>query len=159
METCGGVTALLAIPSETRGWLQRPQTTEQSSRDKGEARSKRVGVAPDSLPLTVATVAGRLPASPWYRRKVSDGTKGPSAYALARQRVTRCKDGLPDRTVWLVIKRTVGAEPSYASALSQAPARPPWRPFVWLSGLRWAVEQCFEEGKTERGMDHYAMRQ
>ena len=31
VETCVGVTALRAIPSETRGWLQRPQTTEKGS--------------------------------------------------------------------------------------------------------------------------------
>ena len=79
VETCVGVTALRAIPSETRCWLQRPQTTEKSDRYKGAARSKRVVVAPDSLPSTVATVAGRLPASHWYRRKVSEGTKGPIA--------------------------------------------------------------------------------
>jgi SRSO17 transposase len=30
--------------------------------------------------------------------------------------------------------------------------------FVWLSGVRWAVEQCFEEVKTELGMDHYEIR-
>jgi len=30
--------------------------------------------------------------------------------------------------------------------------------FVWLSGLRWAVEQCCEEGKTELGMAHYEVR-
>jgi hypothetical protein len=29
---------------------------------------------------------------------------------------------------------------------------------VWLSGLRWAIEQCFEETKTELGMDHYEVR-
>ena len=29
---------------------------------------------------------------------------------------------------------------------------------VWLSGLRWAVEQCFAEGKAELGMDHYEVR-
>jgi len=89
---------------------------------------------------------------------VSEGTKGPIEYAFARQRVTLCKDGLPDRTVWLVIKRTVGAEPSYADAISNAPASTPLRTFVWLSGLRWAVEQCFEEGKTELGMAHYEGR-
>ena len=89
---------------------------------------------------------------------MSEGTKGPIEYAFARQRVTLCKDGLPDRTVWLVIKRTLGAEPSYAYAISNAPASPPLRTFVWLSGLRWAVEQCFEEGKTELGMDHYEVR-
>ena len=31
VDTCVGVTALRAIPSETRGWLQRPQTTEKGS--------------------------------------------------------------------------------------------------------------------------------
>ena len=30
--------------------------------------------------------------------------------------------------------------------------------FVWLSGLRWAIEQCFEEAKTELGMDQYEVR-
>jgi SRSO17 transposase len=158
VDACVGVTALLAIPSETRCWLQRPQTTDKRYRYKGEARSKRVVVNPDSAPHTVATVAMRLPASHWYRRKVSEGTKGPIVYEFARQRVTLCKDGLPDRTVWLVIKRTVGAEPSYAYAISNAPASTPLRTFVWLSGLRWAVEQCVEEGKTELGMDHYEVR-
>jgi SRSO17 transposase len=79
-------------------------------------------------------------------------------YEFARQRVTLCKDGLPERSVWLVIKRTVGAQPISSYYLSNAPASTPLRTFVWLSGLRWAIEQCFEEGKTELGMDHYAVR-
>src|SRR5262249_35219751 len=99
--------------SETRCWLQRPRTADKRYRYKGEARAQRVVVAPDSAPSMVATVAARLPASSWYRRKVSEGTKGPIVYELARQRVTLCKEGLPDRTVWLVIKRTLGAAPSY----------------------------------------------
>jgi hypothetical protein len=72
----------------------------------------------------------------WYRRQVAAGTKGPLIYALARQRVTLCKDGLPVRTVWLVIKRREGAEPSYRYYISHAPASPSLRTFVWLSGLR-----------------------
>jgi SRSO17 transposase len=157
IDACVGSTALVAIPSETRCWLQRPRTEAKSYRYKGEARVKRV-VAPDSAPSMVATVAARLPAASWYRRKVSEGTKGPIEYAFARQRVTLCKDGLPDRTVWLVIKRTLGAEPSYTYAISNAPLSTPLSTLVWLSGLRWAVEQCFEEGKTELGMDHYEVR-
>jgi len=157
VDACVGRTALVAVPSETRCWLQRPRTADKHYKYKGEARAKRV-VEPDSAPRMVATVAASLPASSWYRRKVSEGTKGPIVYEFARQRVTLCKEGLPDRTVWLVIKRTVGAEPSYAYAISNAPASTPLSTFVWLSGLRWAVEQCFEEGKTELGMDHYEVR-
>src|SRR5262249_16748211 len=158
VDACVGVTALVAIPSETRCWLQRPRTADKRYRYQREARSKRIVLDPDRAPHTVATVAMRLPTSHWYRRKVSAGTKGPIEYALARQRVTLCKDGLPDRTVWLVIKRTIGADPAYSYAISKAPASTPWRLLVWLSGVRWAVEQCFEESKTELGMDHYEIR-
>jgi hypothetical protein len=106
----------------------------------------------------VAALAARLPASSWYQRTVSEGTKGPITYALARQRVTLCKEGLPERTVWLVIKRTLGANPVYSYTISNAPVSTPLRTFVWLRSLRWAIEQCFEEGKTELGMAHYAVR-
>ena len=57
-----------------------------------------------------------------------------------------------------MIKRTRGPEPTYAYAISHAPARIPFRTLVWLSGLRWAVAQCCEEGQTARGMAHYAVR-
>jgi SRSO17 transposase len=157
VEACVGVTAFVAIPAETRCWLQRPLTTDTTYTYKGEIRSKRV-VAPENSPCTVAAFAARLPASSWYQRTVSEGSKGPIAYTFARQRVTLCKEGLPERTVWLVIKRTLGAEPTYAYYISNAPVSTPLRTFVWLSGLRWAVEQCFEEGKTELGMAHYEVR-
>ena len=153
-----GVTALVAIASETRCWLQRPQTADRGYTSKGEARSKRVVVGPEHAPRTVAAVAAHLPASCWYQRKVSEGTKGPIVYAFARQRVTLCKEGLPERTVWLVLKRTLGVDPVYSYAISNAPASTPLRTLVWLSGVRWAIEQCFEEGKTELGMAHYEVR-
>jgi SRSO17 transposase len=158
VDACVGVTTLIAIPADTRCWLQAPRTEEQVYRYKGEVRTKRVVVSPDTAPCTVAALAARLPTSRWFRRQVSEGTKGPIVYEFARQRVTLCKDGLPACTVWLVIKRTMGTEPTYSYYSSNAPASTPLRTFVWLSGLRWAVEQCFEEGKTELGMAHYEVR-
>ncbi len=121
-------------------------------------RSKRVVAAPVQAACSVGTLAASLPASSWYRRQVSEGTKGPIIYEFARQRVTLCKDGLPERTVWLVIKRTTGVEKACAYYISNAPASTPLRIFVWLSSVRWAIEQCFEEAKTELGMAHYEVR-
>lgn len=158
VEACVGVTALLAMPADTRCWLQRPGIEEQSYRYQGEVRSKRVVAASTTAPSSVAAVAASLPASSWHTRTVSEGTKGPITYAFARQRVTLCKEDLPARTVWLVIKRTLGAEPTSAYYLSNAPVSTPWRTLIWLSGVRWAVEQCFEECKTELGMAHYEIR-
>jgi SRSO17 transposase len=152
VDACVGVTTFVAIPADTRCWLQRPHTEDKTYLYKGDGRSKRVVVAPHHASSSVAAVAARLPASSWDQRTVSEGTKGPMAYEFARQRVTLCKEGLPERTVWLVIKRTLGAEPTSSYYISNAPVSTPLRTFVWLSGLRWAVEQCFEEGKTELGM-------
>jgi SRSO17 transposase len=84
VDACVGITALVAIPSETRCWLQRPQTEDKRYRDKGDVRAKHVVVDPERAPSTVATLAAHLPASSWYRRKVSEGTKGPIEYEFAR---------------------------------------------------------------------------
>jgi SRSO17 transposase len=124
-EACVGVTTFVAIPAETRCGLQRPQTEDKTSLSKGEVPAKRVVLAPANVLCPVAALAARLPASRWSRRRGSEGTKGPLVDALARQRVTLCKDGVPERTVWLVIKRTVGAQPISSSYSSHAPARTP----------------------------------
>ena len=158
VDSCLGVTSLVSIPADTRCWLQRPLTTEKTSTYRGEVRAKRLVAAETQAPVTVETLAQSLASSCWYRRTVSEGTKGPIAYAFARKRVTLCKEGLPERTVWLVIKRTLGASPTYAYYISNAPESTPLRLFVWLSGMRWAIEQCFEETKTELGIAHYEVR-
>jgi SRSO17 transposase len=76
VDACLGVTAFVAIPAETRCWLQAPRTTDTTYPYKGEVRSKRVVVGAAHEPCTVAAVAAHLPASSWYRRTVSEGTKG-----------------------------------------------------------------------------------
>ena len=55
VDTCVGITTFVAIPADTRCWLQRPRTAEQPYRYKGEERSKRVVVAPAYDACTVAT--------------------------------------------------------------------------------------------------------
>lgn len=65
---------------------------------------------------------------------------------------------MPSKTVWLIAKRSIGAKPSYSFFISNAPISTRLKTFVWLSGIRWAIEQCFEETKTELGLDHYEVR-
>jgi SRSO17 transposase len=89
---------------------------------------------------------------------VSEGTNGPLTYEFARKRIRLCNDGQPTTAVSLLIKRTLATHPQYWYYLSNAPVSTPLRLFVWLSGVRWAIEQCFEETKTELGMDHHEVR-
>ena len=97
-EACVGTVAFVATPADTRGWLQPLATPVHTSTYKGAQRTKRVTVT-DTPPGTVAELAHAIPATFWYRRTVSEGTKGPLTYEFARKRIMLCKDGQPTRAV------------------------------------------------------------
>src|ERR671937_652777 len=128
-EACIGTVAFVATPADTRCWLQPLATTTHTYTYKRERRIKRVAVT-DMPPSTVAEVARAIPATFWYRRTVSEGTKGPITYEFARKRVRLCKEGQPTTVVWLLIKRTLGAHPRYWYNLSNAPLSVPLRQSV-----------------------------
>ena len=157
-EPCVGKIYVVSMPADTQCWTQRPVTTTKTYRYKGEVRTKRVLKTPKKSPLTVEQFAKEQHACRWFSRTVSEGTKGPITYECTRRWVTLAKDGLPWKTVWLVIKRTIEDEPTYWYSVSNAPRSARLSLFVWLSGVRWAVEQCFEETKGEIGMDHDEVR-
>jgi SRSO17 transposase len=148
----------VSIPADTRCWVQGPVMQTKQYTDKGERRTKQLMSTLAKEPIAVKTLAKSLHNCFWYRRKVSEGTKGPIEYEFTKRQVTLCSDSRPTRTVWLVMKRTMGANPSYWYYVSNAPVSTRLPLFVWLSGLRWAIEQCFEEAKTELGMDQYEVR-
>jgi SRSO17 transposase len=138
-EACVGTVAFVATPADTRCWLQPLAIATHTYTYKGERRTKRVAV-PSKAPGTVAELAQAMPPTFWYRRTVSEGTKGPITYEFARKRIMLSKDGEPTTAVWLLIKRTLGIHPQYWYYLSNAPLSTPLRVFVWLSGVRWAIE-------------------
>jgi SRSO17 transposase len=157
-EACVGTVAFLAIPAETRCWLQPLATKRHTYRYRGEERTRRVVATAHPPPRSVEDLAHEIGTTFWYRRTVSEGTKGPIEYEFTRKQVTLCKDEQPAQTVWLIIKRTCGEQPVSSYYISNAPVSTPLSLFVWLSGVRWAIEQCFEETKTELGMAHYELR-
>lgn len=158
VEQCPGVIYFVAVPSDTRCWLTMPITREKQYRYKGEIRKKTVVEKTEKKPITVASLAKSINDFFWYRRKVSEGTKGPIEYEFTKRRIVLSKNGIPDKTVWLIIRRTIDENSTYSYYLSNAPVSTRLPTFVWLSGFRWAIEQCFEETKSELGMDHYEVR-
>jgi len=153
-----GTVYFLSVPSDTLCWLKGPVMEEKKYKYKGKILSKKVVKKMEKKPLTVKAIAKRTNDFFWYRRKVSEGTKGPIEYEFTKKMVTICKDGVPYKTVWLIIKRTIRDNPSYFYYISNAPISTRLKTFVWLSGIRWAIEQCFEETKSELGMDQYEVR-
>jgi SRSO17 transposase len=153
-----GLTYFVAVPSDTLCWMQHPSTSERSYKYKGQLKTKRYVTSGEKKPVKVSQFAKSLNDVFWYRRRVSEGTKGPIEYEFTKRRVTLCQDGLPAKTVWLIIKRTIGGSPKFYFYISNALVSTRLKTFVWLSGIRWAIEQCFEEVKTELGMDQYEVR-
>jgi SRSO17 transposase len=158
VEACRGLTSLVAMPSDTRGWLQGPVMHAKHDRDTGAARTARTVAPNDGAPPTVKALANPLPDTCWYRRVVAEGTTGPLVSTCTTRQVTRCRDGLPDRAVWRIIKRACGAPPSYGYSISNAPLRARVPLLVWFSGGRWAIEPCFAAANTALGMEHDEVR-
>ncbi len=151
-------TYFVSVPKDTLCWLKRPMAITKQYLWGGKTRTKTVLVDPNSKPISVDELAGNINDYFWYRRKVSEGTKGPIVYEYTRRQIIISAGGLPQQTVWLLIRRTLEDEPQYSFFISNASASTRLKTLVWLSGLRWAIEQCFEETKSELGMDHYEVR-
>jgi len=155
---CIGKTYFVSIHSNTKCWLQKPVVIDKKYQYKGEIRSKKLLEDTAKKPITVEALAKGLNDYFWYRRKVSEGTKGPIEYEFCRREVVISKDELPWKTVWLIVKRSISDRPEYSYYISNALRSTRLNTFVWLSGMRTPIEQCFEETKSELGMDHYEVR-
>jgi SRSO17 transposase len=158
VESCAGLTYFVEATADIRCWLKRPITREKQYRYKGAIHSKTVLEKTEKKPITVSTLAANINDFFWYRRTVSEGTKGPIEYEFTKRRIILSHKDLPQKAVWLIIRRTIEDQPVYKYYLSNAPISSRLSLFVWLSGIRWAIEQCFEETKSELGMDHYEVR-
>lgn len=157
-ESLVGVTYLGQVPENTTCWPKQPVVTEKNYNYRGKNQTKKILSDSAKEPITFKTFANNINDFFWYRRKVSEGTKGPIEYEFTKRRVVLAHQGLPSKTVWLLIRRTMEKESQYSYFISNAPISTRLDKFVWLSGLRWSIEQCFGETKTELGMDQYEVR-
>ena len=145
------------VPHDTRVWLERPVTAVPAWSGRGRKPTRAQLVEPAPTPQTVADVAAALPARAWSPQLIKEGSKGPITADFALVRAVAVRDGLPGPEVWLVLRRNpeMGELKTY---LSNAPAATPLVTLVRLSGMRWPIERCFEEGKQHLGLGDYEVR-
>ena len=145
------------VPHDTRVWLARPVTAVPAWSGRGRQPTRAQLVDPGASPQGVAAVAAALPASAWSRQLIKEGSKGPITADFALVRAVAVRDGLPGPDVWLVLRRNAetGELKTY---LANAPAATPPGALVRLSGMRWPIERCFEEGKQHLGLGDYEVR-
>lgn len=145
------------VPHDTRVWKQRPDTVVPKW--SGQGRKPTLARLKEGEPSseTVAAIADSIPVSAWSRHTIKEGAKGPIVADFACLRVVGVRNNLPGPDVWLVFRRNINTS-ELKCFLSNAPSDTTITTFVWLSGMRWPIETCFEEGKQEVGLGDYQVR-
>jgi SRSO17 transposase len=92
----------------------------------------------------------------WSSRKIAEGEKGPLVASFARLRVYLSRERTPESQRTLLLRNDPCGKIKYA--LSNAPERLSLGELIRVSGARWPIERCFQEDKSELGLDHYEHR-
>jgi SRSO17 transposase len=142
--------------SDTPVFLDQPNVGLPPYKGRGRRPTKRRVLPGGPQPQTVADVA-QSPLCAWTPIILAEGAKGPIVAEVTRLRVYPSHEGLPkDTPVWLFLRRMPDGNIKYA--LSNAPETIPFSDLCKASTMRWPIEQCFEDGKGQVGMDHYEHR-
>ena len=107
----------------------------------------------------VDSIADGLEADQWQRLSVGNGSKGPRTFEWARVALSKSEHDGWQR--YLLVRRSLvaGEKPAkLAYVLVFAPNGTTLAEMAEAIGTRWTVEQCFQEGKGEVGLDHYEVR-
>jgi SRSO17 transposase len=96
------------------------------------------------------------PAGAWQRLSAGAGAKGPRLYEWAAARINCPEPEAFQR--WLLARRSISDSTDLAYYLCGGPPQTALQELVRVAGSRWAVEECFEIGKGECGLDQYEVR-
>jgi SRSO17 transposase len=155
-----GLWYLAEVQHSDRVWLKRPEVVEPNweGRPRPHRKQTRSRLAPgEAQAQTVVTIAAQLPSSRWRPLVIKEGSKGPMKAEFACLRCVAVRKGLPGPDVWLVLRRSL-SDGEVKAYLSNAPAQTPHKTFARISGMRWPIETCFEDGKQRLGMGDYEVR-
>ena len=144
------------IRANTQVFLKKPKTELPPYKGRGR-RPKKVKILSDQpLAQSVSDIArsGKLR---WKPVVLGEGAKGPIVAKVARLRVYPSRQGLPRHNpVWLFIRKDPDGRVKFS--LSSAPKNMPLSEMCEASLMRWPIEQCFQDGKDQLGMDDYEHR-
>jgi SRSO17 transposase len=127
----------------------------------GRPRSQLVMVDRKITAMTVRALALGLPARAWRRVTWRNGTNRPWAARCVALRVTPANEWRNRRLapeVWLLCEQDLGLTPRIKYFFVNLPATASLKQVVRLAHQRWAIEQQYQELKTELGLDHFEGR-
>ena len=152
------------VPSNFVGWCKCPEVRPAGSRRRGVHKgpcSRITQVAGNAAVSRVDHLCDFSPAfmrQRWTRFHIKDTTKGPTVWEAKAAIFYLKRNGLPTRAHWLIIARNVLDPSEVKYFISNAPGGTPLEMLLQVAFSRWVVERCFEDQKTELGMDHFEVR-
>jgi SRSO17 transposase len=116
------------------------------------SRAHLVPVDGGKVRVRADRLATELPAASWHRYSAGTGSKGPRWYDWAW--IDMATPAQPGHS--LLIRRSSDGELAFYRCWAPAPV--PLVTLVRIAGIRWAVEEGFQTGKGQVGLDHYQVR-
>jgi SRSO17 transposase len=145
---------VLEVPVTTAFWTADPAGRIPAYSGRGR---KPTNPARDVVHTAGALAAG-LPAGSWQALQVRDGAVGPLVFEFAAVRVWGMRHRKPGPACWLLIRRSLGAEPEFRYYVSNADAETPLSTLALVACARCRVEEFFEDCKSYLGMTQYETR-
>lgn len=147
---------VVEVPKNVQGWVRAPEPRARPCQGRGRPPKAR----PAAAPRTVETVRHSpwgWRFRPWLRFRVHDTQKGPEVWEVRAGRFWEHGEHAPRASQGLLIARNVRTgEVKYF--LSNAPEDTLLRTLVRVAFSRWHVERCFQDCKTELGLNHAELR-
>jgi SRSO17 transposase len=104
---------------------------------------------------TASELAASVPVEEWVACSAGHGAKGRRLYDWAR--IELAAPAAPGTARWLLVRRS-HRDGELAFYACSGPANTSLVGLVRVAGMRWAVEDGFQQAKGEVGLDHYEVR-
>lgn len=139
-------------------WTSQPELRRlgRSTKHGGRPRTR---VQAKQKPQPVSAIIAQLARDNWKRLTVAEGSQGPRVYEYQELTVWFSEEGSPAETSErLLVRRSLGQEPEIKVQRSNAPPDVSLGKLAQVGGCRWTVEEDFQCGKGECGLDEYETR-
>jgi SRSO17 transposase len=104
---------------------------------------------------TASQLAASVPAEQWVVCSAGHGAKGRRLYDWTR--IQLAAPAVPGTARWLLVRRS-RRDGELAFYACSGPASTSLVGLVRVAGVRWTIEDGFQQAKTEVGLDHYEVR-
>jgi len=151
------------VPRSFTGWLKPPRVVtrpyHRHRRGRGRAVPRLASGSRPARRIEALLNDRALREKPWQRWRVKDGEKGPMVWECKHTLLTiRDENGLPGARLHLIIARNVLDPEEVKFFVSNAPPQTGIGTLLQVAFSRWRVERCFQDDKSEIGLDQYEGR-